>query len=228
MADKDPKQNEPIELDVLNKENEELKNNVTKGQKYVMWGMIAISVIAIIVIIYIFAVRNPGIRAANEAVSQADITLIQGNDSLALAQYKQVADEYGYEAGNRAALQTAILYYKKKDYKQALEYVKKYDQKETVVGAASLALEGDCYVNLGQLDDALAAFKKAVKASDNNPLYTPLFLIKEANVLRAQNKTEEELKVYETIQNDYPEFGPAYNYDIQKYIERCKAQLGQD
>ncbi len=53
MADKDPKQNEPIELDVLNKENEELKNNVTKGQKYVMWGMIAISVIAIIVIIYI-------------------------------------------------------------------------------------------------------------------------------------------------------------------------------
>ncbi|WP_301753243.1 hypothetical protein [uncultured Muribaculum sp.] len=109
MADKDPKQNEPIELDVLNKENEELKNNVTKGQKYVMWGMIAISVIAIIVIIYIFAVRNPGIKAANEAVSQADITLSQGNDSVALAQYQQVANEYGYEAGNRATLVAATM-----------------------------------------------------------------------------------------------------------------------
>lgn len=227
MANKNQKETR-TSIDDLNDSLSSIEQKVEGNQKLISWILIAVAAVTVLVIVYIFLIREPAIKAADEAVSQADITLIQGNDSLALAQYKQVADEYGYEAGNRAALQTAILYYKKKDYKQALEYVKKYDQKETVVGAASLALEGDCYVNLGQLDDALAAFKKAVKASDNNPLYTPLFLIKEANVLRAQNKTEEELKVYETIQNDYPEFGPAYNYDIQKYIERCKAQLGQD
>lgn len=227
MANKNQKETR-TSIDDLNDSLSSIEQKVEGNQKLISWILIAVAAVTVLVIVYIFLIREPAIKAADEAVSQADITLIQGNDSLALAQYKQVADEYGYEAGNRAALQTAILYYKKKDYKQALEYVKKYDQKETVVGAASLALEGDCYVNLGQLDDALAAFKKAVKASNNNPLYTPLFLIKEANVLRAQNKTEEELKVYETIQNDYPEFGPAYNYDIQKYIERCKAQLGQD
>lgn len=227
MANKNQKETR-TSIDDLNDSLSSIEQKVEGNQKLISWILIAVAAVTVLVIVYIFLIREPAIKAADEAVSQADITLIQGNDSLALAQYKQVADEYGYEAGNRAALQTAILYYKKKDYKQALEYVKKYDQKETVVGAASLALEGDCYVNLGQLDDALAAFKKAVKASDNNPLYTPLFLIKEANVLRAQNKTEEELKVYETIQEEYPEFGPAYNYDIQKYIERCKAQLGQD
>ncbi|MEZ3590874.1 MAG: tetratricopeptide repeat protein [Muribaculaceae bacterium] len=227
MANKN-QQETRTSIDDLNDSLSSIEQKVEGNQKLISWILIAVAAVTVLVIVYIFLIREPAIKAADEAVSQADITLIQGNDSLALAQYKQVADEYGYEAGNRAALQTAILYYKKKDYKQALEYVKKYDQKETVVGAASLALEGDCYVNLGQLDDALAAFKKAVKASDNNPLYTPLFLIKEANVLRAQNKTEEELKVYETIQEEYPEFGPAYNYDIQKYIERCKAQLGQD
>lgn len=227
MANKN-QQETRTSIDDLNDSLSSIEQKVEGNQKLISWILIAVAAVTVLVIVYIFLIREPAIKAADEAVSQADITLIQGNDSLALAQYKQVADEYGYEASNRAALQTAILYYKKKDYKQALEYVKKYDQKETVVGAASLALEGDCYVNLGQLDDALAAFKKAVKASDNNPLYTPLFLIKEANVLRAQNKTEEELKVYETIQEEYPEFGPAYNYDIQKYIERCKAQLGQD
>lgn len=227
MANKN-RQETRTSIDDLNDSLSSIEQKVEGNQKLISWILIAVAAVTVLVIVYIFLIREPAIKAADEAVSQADITLIQGNDSLALAQYKQVADEYGYEAGNRAALQTAILYYKKKDYKQALEYVRKYDQKESVVGAASLALEGDCYVNLGQLDDALAAFKKAVKASDNNPLYTPLFLIKEANVLRAQNKTEEELKVYETIQEEYPEFGPAYNYDIQKYIERCKAQLGQD
>ena len=157
MADKDPKQNEPIELDVLNKENEELKNNVTKGQKYVMWGMIAISVIAIIVIIYIFAVRNPGIKAANEAVSQADITLSQGNDSVALAQYQQVANEYGYEAGNRAALVAATMLYRDGKYEEAINNLKNFDPKEALVGAAAMSLEGDCYVNLQKYSDALAS-----------------------------------------------------------------------
>lgn len=227
MANKDPKETR-TSIDDLNDSLSSIEQKVEKNQKLISWILIAVAAVTVLVIVYIFLIREPAIKAADEAVSQADITLIQGNDSLALDQYKQVADEYGYDAGNRAALQTAILLYKKKDYKQALEYIKKYDRKESLVGAAGLALEGDCYVNLGQLDDALAAFKKAVKVSGENPLYTPLFLIKEANVLHEQKNYAEELKVYETIQNDYPEFGPAYNYDIQKYIERCKALLGQD
>lgn len=102
MADKD-QNNQSTELEELAKDNQKLKNDVTLGQKYLMWIIIALSVVAVIVLIYIFAVRQPGVKASNEAISQADITLSQGNDSLALAQYQQVADEYGYEAGSRAA-----------------------------------------------------------------------------------------------------------------------------
>ena len=219
MADKDPKQNEPIELDVLNKENEELKNNVTKGQKYVMWGMIAISVIAIIVIIYIFAVRNPGIKAANEAVSQADITLSQGNDSVALAQYQQVANEYGYEAGNRAALVAATMLYRDGKYEEAINNLKNFDPKEALVGADAMSLEGDC--------DALASYDKAIKISDNNALYTPLFMLKKATVLREQKDYAAELKVLKAIKADYPEYSRAYNLDIDKYIARAEYQASE-
>ncbi len=227
MADKDPKQNEPIELDVLNKENEELKNNVTKGQKYVMWGMIAISVIAIIVIIYIFAVRNPGIKAANEAVSQADITLSQGNDSVALAQYQQVANEYGYEAGNRATLVAATMLYRDGKYEEAISNLKNFDPKEALVGAAAMSLEGDCYVNLQKYSDALASYDKAIKISDNNALYTPLFMLKKATVLREQKNYAAELKVLKAIKADYPEYSRAYNLDIDKYIARAEYQASE-
>ena len=227
MADKDPKQNEPIELDVLNKENEELKNNVTKGQKYVMWGMIAISVIAIIVIIYIFAVRNPGIKAANEAVSQADITLSQGNDSVALAQYRQVANEYGYEAGNRATLVAATMLYRDGKYEEAISNLKNFDPKEALVGAAAMSLEGDCYVNLQKYSDALTSYDKAIKISDNNALYTPLFMLNKATVLREQKDYAAELKVLKAIKADYPEYSRAYNLDIDKYIARAEYQASE-
>ena len=59
MAEKD-QNNQPIALEEVEKDNKELKEKVTLGQKYLVWLMIAVSAIAIIVIIYIFAVRNPG------------------------------------------------------------------------------------------------------------------------------------------------------------------------
>ncbi|MCX4368646.1 MAG: hypothetical protein OSJ41_03935, partial [Duncaniella sp.] len=86
MAEKDQNIPQPTALDEVNRDNQELKDKVTLSQKYIMWGMIALSAIAVIVLVYIFAVRNPGIKSADEAVGQADFTLAQGNDSLALAQ----------------------------------------------------------------------------------------------------------------------------------------------
>ncbi|MCM1021777.1 MAG: tetratricopeptide repeat protein [Muribaculum sp.] len=225
MAENDqtPKQ-EKIELDVLNEENKELKNDVTRGQKYVMWGMIAISVIAILVVIYIFAIRNPAVKSANEAVAQADITLMQGNDSLALAQYQQVAKEYGYDAGNNATLMAATLLYRKGEYQQAIDQLKDYSPKETIVGAAAKSLEGDCYVNLKKYDEALACYDKAIKVSDNNAYYTPLFMMKKATVLREQGKYTEELKVLENIRDNYPEYCNTYRFPVDKYISRAEYQ----
>ena len=207
--------------------NQNLKNNVTLGQKYLMWIIIALSVVAVAVLIYIFAVRQPGVKASNEAISQADITLAQGNDSLALAQYQQVAADYGYEAGSRAALMAATLNYKKGDYEAAIADLKNFDAKEAVVGAAAMSLEGDCYVNLKNYSAALASYDKAIKVSDNNALYTPLFMMKKATVLREQKDFAAELKVLEAVKADYPQYPATYRIDIDKYIARAKYQAGE-
>ncbi len=227
MAENDqktPKMATTEVADAIVAENKEINNDVTRGQKYVMWGMIAISVIAILVVIYIFAIRNPAVKSASEAVAQADMTMVQGNDSLALVQYQQVAKEYGYDAGNNASLMAASLLYKKGEYQQAIDQLKNYSPKEAIVGAAAKSLEGDCYVNLKNYDAAVKCYDSAIKISDNNSYYTPLFMIKKATVLREQGKYAEELKVLENIRENYPDYCNNYRFEVDKYVARAKYQ----
>lgn len=171
--------------------------------------------------------RNPGIRNANDAIGQADLTMIMGNDSLALQQYQAVANDYGYDAGNRANLQAAILLYQKGDYEQALKYIKEYNPQEEVIGAAALSLEGDCYVNLKQYPEAIECYKKAVSRSDNNPYYTPVFMVKEANVYRELKDYKAEAAIYRELTEKYPNYGDMMNTDMEKYLRRAEMQAGE-
>ncbi|MDE6488864.1 MAG: tetratricopeptide repeat protein, partial [Paramuribaculum sp.] len=163
-------------LDNLNDSLTGIEQTVEKNQKLIMWGCIGVVAIVAIILIYMFAIRKPGIENSNNAIGQADLEMLVGNDSTALVQYQHVADEYGYDAGNRAALNAAILLYKKGKYQEALDYLAKYSSKENVIGATAKSLEGDCYVNLDKLDEAIACYEKAVKISDKNPALTPYFL----------------------------------------------------
>ncbi len=211
-------------IDELNDSLSSIEQKVENNKKMIGWAVTALLAVICLIIAYIFLIREPGIQSANEAIGQADVTLAQGNDSIALVQYQQVANEYGYDAGNRAALQAAILLYEKKDYQAALDYAKRYDAEENLIGAAAAALQGDCLVNLEKYDEAIDAFQKAVKISDGNALYTPIFLMKQATVLRHQERYADEAKIYEEIKAEYPEFGAAYNVDIEKYLQRAQAQ----
>ena len=86
-----------------------------------------------------------------------------GNDSVALAKYQQVAADHGYDAGNLANLNAAIILYKEGKYEEAISYLKNYSASESVIGASAKSLEGDCYVNLKQYPQAIDCFKQAVK-----------------------------------------------------------------
>lgn len=221
------------------KESEEALANEQKAkktQKTILWVMIAIVAVILLVLIYIFAIREPGKQAANEAIGQADISLSLGNDSLALAQYQQVADNYGYDAGNRAALSAAIILYRQaqldtaaRDTKlnEAISYLKKYDTKESIIGASSRSLMGDCYVNLGNLTEGRKCFAEAVRLSDDNPAYTPYFMMKEATVDRELGDFAAEAEIYRKIVDKYPGYGAAQGLDIEKYLKRAEAQAAK-
>lgn len=214
-------------IDELNDQLTGISQKVQENQRiiYIATGVVAFIVICVLA--YIYAFRNPGIEKGNDEIGLADLELMQGNDSIALIQYENIASSHGYSAGNRAALQAAILLYQKGEYQQALNYLGKYSADESFIGAAAYSLEGDCYVNLDQLDNAVKAFKSAIAQSDDNPSYTPFFMLKLARVYNAQQKYSDELKVYEEIMKEYPAYGDMYGIDIRKYLERARLQAGQ-
>lgn len=214
-------------IDNLNDQLTGIEQKVQNNQKIIAWICIAVAAVVCIVLLYIYAIHKPGVEAARNAIGQADITLSEGNDSLALVQYKQVAADYGHEGGNRAKLNAAILLYKQGQWQEAINYLDDYKASETLIGASSQALKGDCYVNLKNYEKALECYEKAVKISDKNPAYTPYFLMKEATVYRELKNYKEEADVYEDIIEDYPDYGPSINVDMQKYLDRAKAEAGE-
>lgn len=222
MANNKPSEEPRTSIDEVNDTLTGIGEKVQSNPKIVVWGCIAVTAVVAIILLYVYAIRQPGQNAANTALGQADIELLMGNDSLALAKYQQVAADHGYDAGNLANLNAAILLYKKGKYEEAIKYLKDYSSSENVIGASAKSLEGDCYVNLKQYPQAIDCFKQAVKISDNNPHYTPVFLMKEATVLREQKDFKAEAAIYEQILNDYPAYGPEIGVDIKKYLERAQ------
>lgn len=208
-------------------EEPQIKNEA-KARKLMMWATIIVSVIVVGVIVYIYGFRNPDITNGNQAIGQADKVLIfQGNDSIALDQYKAVAANYGHHAGNRAKLNAAILLYNDGDYQQALSYLKDYDATDAIIGAAAASLKGDCYDNLDNLDDAVKSFKSAISISDENPAYTPFFMMKLATVYSAQGNYKDAAELYRQIDKNYPLYGPQSNIDIEKYLDYAEAMAAK-
>ena len=222
MANNKPVEETRNSIDEVNDTLTGIGEKVQSNPKVIVWGCIAVAAVVAVILIYVYAIRQPGQNAANNALGQADIELLMGNDSVALAKYQQVAADHGYDAGNLANLNAAIILYKECKYEEAIGYLKNYSASESVIGASAKSLEGDCYVNLKQYPQAIDCFKQAVKISDNNPHYTPAFLLKEATVLREQKDFKAEAAVYEQILKDYPTYGSEIGVDIKKYLERAQ------
>ena len=165
-------------------------------------------------------------KGAAEAYNQVEITAV-GNDSIAAAEYKKVAEKYPHTpAGHLAALEAAEDFYDQGKYKEALECLDKANIDEKVLKANAIILKGDCYVNLKQYDKALDEFKDAVKKGDKNDQIVPRALLKCANIYDEQKKYAKALECYEQIKNEYPSFQLG-NTSIDAYIEREKARLGK-
>ncbi|MCI8997835.1 MAG: tetratricopeptide repeat protein [Muribaculaceae bacterium] len=223
MANNKPQDETRTSIDEVNDTLTGIGEKVQNNPKPLIWLGIGVAVVVAAILIYVYAIRQPGQNAANKALGQADIELLMGNDSIALAKYQQVADEHGYDAGNLANLNAAILLYKDKKYEEALGHLKNFSSSESIIGASAKSLEGDCYVNLQKYSEAISCFKDAVKISDNNPHYTPAFLMKEATVYREMKDYSAEASIYEQIVKEYPTYGAEINVDIQKYLDRAKA-----
>ena len=212
-------------IDNLNDSLTEMSNKVENNKKSIIIAIVAVIVVIGAVLLFQNHSKNSS-DSADVEIGKADTEMLLGNDSIALVQYMKTA-QLGHDAGNRAALNAAIMFYNDKKYDEAIQYINKYAPKEAIVGAAALSLKGDCYVNMEKYQDAVKAFKEAVKQSDKNPYYTPYFMLKLARVYRALNDFSAEYKIYEEIKKEYPAYAASTNLNIEKYLERARLDAGK-
>ena len=186
-------------IDELNESLSTFEQKVENNKKYIYWIAGGIVVLALIILGYVYGIHNPNMENAKAEIAKADMDLSLGKDSVALQEYLAVAANYSNDPANRASLNAAILLYKEGKYEEAAANIKNFDAEGTIVGPASQSLLGDCYVNLKKYDEAISAFDKAVSLSADNALYTPLFLLKKATVLRELKDFKAEAEILKTI-----------------------------
>lgn len=227
MASQNQNNQDETTIDKVNSHLTAAGQKVADNKKYVFWGVGAILIIGVFILSYLFIYKKPHDQKAYEAYNKVQLTAL-GNDSIASAQYKEVADKFsGDAAGKLAALSAGETLYNEGKYEEAAKYLQKFDSDDALLNANALVLTGDCYVNLKKYDEALDFYRKAIKVADRNPQVVPRVLLKEANIYDEQKKYEEALGCYTNIKKDYPQFQLGNGMSIDAYIARENARLGK-
>lgn len=199
---------------------------LVKNQKTIIYVLVAIiAVVAIILAVKQFYLE-PRENKAQEALFQPVLAFEQDSIDLALngnAEFEgllAVIDNYGStDAGNLACAYAGLAYYEKGEYENAQKYLSKFASKDALLSPAITAAIGNALVNMDKAEDAVKYFEKAAKMADND-IFSPLYLMKAANVYEKLGNKAGALKVYEQIKKQYPASQQAGQMDA--YIERVK------
>ncbi len=121
--------------------------------------------------------------------------------------------------GNLARYEAGICYLRLGQFNEAISYLNKYAKKDKVIGSMAIGAAGDAYVELGNTAKGLSSYMEAADFAKNS-FNTPVFLMKAGELYETTGKYAEALKIYERIQNEYPE--STEGTSIEKYIARVK------
>lgn len=136
--------------------------------------------------------------------------------------FLDIIDDFGStDAGNLANYYAGVSYLNMGQYENAIEYLKKFDTDDVLLGPIAVGAQGDANLELGKTDKALDLYTEAYKMNENE-LTTPIYMLKAGELLENSNKAADALKLYETIKAKYPETNEGRNID--KYIARAKAK----
>lgn len=228
MATQKNNEQEQNAIENLNSHLTAAGEKVANNKKIIYWVLAAILIIAACGAAYIWLYKVPTANKAQNALDQVEVKAA-GNDSIAAVEFAKVANDYsGTDAGNIAALQAATAFYRQGKYNETVKYLDKFSSKDDdVLAAQTEVLRGDALVNLKKYDEALSAYKSALRKAAGNEQIAPVVLWKEANIYDAQKKYDEALKCFEQLKEGYPTFAFGNGLSVDAYIAREKARLGK-
>ena len=132
-----------------------------------------------------------------------------------------IADEYsGTKAANLAHYYLGICYRNTGEYEFAIDELKKFSSDDVMISTIALGAIGDSYMELGDLDQAISYYGKAVSNGDNK-LTSPIYLFKAGIACEDAQDYAAAEKNYKAIKANYPDSREAQTID--KYIARAEA-----
>lgn len=193
---------------------------VARNQNYILGiiGMIAVGVLAYLG--YQQFIQEPREESASNELfyplqyfSQAQQSGVQADSLYTLALegaegkfgLLDIMDEYsGTKSANIARYAAGISYMKLNQYQEAISYLEEFKTDDAMLGPVSIGNIGDAFVQLGQNEDALRFYEKAV-SEDTNDFTTPLYLQKAGITALELGQQEKALQYFTRIKEDYPQ-----------------------
>lgn len=137
--------------------------------------------------------------------------------------FLDIIDDYGItKTANRANYYAGISYLHLGQFEDALEYLNDFKTDDLLLVPITEGAKGDAYLELGEMENALKQYKKAVSLSDNE-LTAPVYMMKAAKLMESLDELEDALSMYQEIKAKYPDSDEGT--DVDRYIARVKIKL---
>lgn len=137
--------------------------------------------------------------------------------------FLNVIDDYGISKSAKISKYYAgICYHQLGDHQAAVNLLNKFKTDDLLVGAAKYSTLGDAYVELGDLNKAISAYKSGIEKYENN-FSSPIMLKKLGLVYEELGQLEAALEAYTLIETNYSE--TAEGKEIKKYIGRLESKM---
>jgi tetratricopeptide (TPR) repeat protein len=136
--------------------------------------------------------------------------------------FLNVMDDYGMSKSAKISKYYAgVCYHQLGAHETAIEYLNKFKTSDLLVGAAKYSTLGDAYVELGEYEKAISAYKSGIEKYENN-FSSPIMLKKLGIVYEELGQLDQALASYRTIESNYPD--SAEGNEIKKYIGRVESK----
>ena len=212
---------------------EQVEQAVSKSERYIIDNQKSLMTIltAIVGIVALFVGYQNFYIAPMEKDAQRDIYMAElyfEKDSFNLAlngdpQYPgflEIAEEYSStKTGELANYYAGLCYLHTADYENAIIYLEKFSSDDVILSSLAKGCIGDAYLEIGQTDDAIDSYNKAIKNTSNN-FTTTRYMMKLAQLYEKNGNFNDALDLYKSIKVDFKESEEAKG--IEKYISRAE------
>ena len=128
--------------------------------------------------------------------------------------FLDIIDEYnGTKAANLAHYSAGMAYLNMQQYEEAISHLEEFSSEDAMLGALAKGGIGDAFSQLGQSEEALAYYERAIEHDDNN-FTAPKFLYKAGITAMELSDNTKALQFFQRIKDDYNTSAEATNIDI--------------